>query len=238
MENFPKNIAIIMDGNGRWSQRRGLPINLGHRQGAEALGNIARYCSGNPNLNSLTVYAFSTENWKRSVEEVGYIMNLFKDYIDKTIREDDLKNTRVRFIGNFDRLDSDLVEGIKKIEERTKNNGGLKFDIALSYGGRLEIVDACKKFSADVLNGKMQWKELTEDIFKNYLYDSEINDVDLVIRTGGDRRLSNFILWELSYAELYFTDTLWPDFDEKALDVAIEDFQHRKRTFGERRAKR
>jgi undecaprenyl diphosphate synthase len=239
MENFPKNIGIIMDGNGRWAQRRGLPISLGHRQGAEALGNIVKYCSSISDLESLTTFAFSTENWKRPKEEVDYIMGLFKDYLDKFFREEEkLKNLRIRFIGNFSRLDGELVDGIRKIEERTKDNVGLKFDIALSYGGRLEIVDACKRFAKDVLDGKAQASNLDESGFKNYLYDNEIGDLDLVIRTGGDLRLSNFFLWQLPYSELYFTDTLWPDFNEKALDAAIEDFKHRKRTFGERRAKR
>jgi undecaprenyl diphosphate synthase len=238
MDNFPKNIAIIMDGNGRWAQKRGLPISFGHKQGAEALKNILKICVENTNINSLTVYAFSTENWKRSKEEVDHIMNLFRNYIKEVLKEKDTKNVRVRFIGSFNNLISELLEEIKKVEEITKNNDGLKFDIALSYGGRQEIIDACKKFADDVTNNRIQTNNLDESVFRKYLYDNEINDPDLVIRTGGECRLSNFLLWELSYSELYFVDTLWPDFSKEDLDKALEYFCNRKRTFGERRAKR
>ncbi|MDR0572210.1 MAG: di-trans,poly-cis-decaprenylcistransferase [Rickettsiales bacterium] len=237
MENYPNNIAIILDGNGRWAQKRGLPISLGHKRGAEVLENIVRYC-GKIGLRSLTIFIFSTENWKRPVEEVNYLMDLFNNYIDRFLAEKESSNIRTKFIGNFDKLEPKLLDGIRKIEEKTKSNTGLKFDIALSYGGRLEVVDACKKFAKDFKDGKIMLDDLKEDTFKNYLYDSEINYPDLVIRTGGNYRLSNFLLWELSYSELYFTDTLWPDFDENSLMQAIENFQQRKRTFGEREAKR
>jgi undecaprenyl diphosphate synthase len=237
MENYPNNIAIILDGNGRWAQKRGLPISFGHKKGAETLENIIRYCD-KIGLGSLTVFVFSTENWKRPSEEVDYLMKLFSDYIGRFLTDKEEGNIRTKFVGNFDKLDPKLFEGIQKIEEKTKSNTGLKLDIALSYGGRREIVDACKKFAKDVENNRIVASDLSEDIFKSYLYDSEANYPDLVIRTGGNYRLSNFLLWQLSYSELYFTDTLWPDFDEKSLIRAIEDFQQRKRTFGERSAKR
>jgi undecaprenyl diphosphate synthase len=237
-ENFPKNIAIVMDGNGRWAQRRGLPIAAGHKCGAETLGKVVKFCSKESNINSLTVFAFSTENWKRPKDEVEYIVNLLAEYVKKSLNDKNYENAKVRFIGNFDRLNAELVQDMKDIEQQTKDNEGLKFNIAFSYGGRLEIVDATKKIVNDVKDKKISVEEIDESTFKNYLYNSEIADIDFLIRTGGERRLSNFLLWELSYAELYFIDTLWPDFDENLLSEAIENFKQRRRTFGERRAKR
>ena len=238
MENaVPQHVAIIMDGNGRWAQKRGLPISLGHREGAKRLVRTLIYCKKN-GIKHLTVYAFSTENWKRSKEEVGYIMGLVRIYLKRVSKRFEKENINVKFIGCLKMLDKDLQEGIKEIEKNTKDNTGLFFNIAFSYGGRREIVDACKKFTTALENKEITKDELNEQTFRRFLYDSTMTDPDLIIRTGGDKRLSNFLLWELSYSELYFVNTLWPDFDDSCFDIAVEDFKHRKRTFGERKAKR
>lgn len=235
--NFPESIAIIMDGNGRWAQKRGFEIRYGHKQGAENLIKISKH-SKNIGVKSLTLYAFSTENWKRPKAEVDSLMRLLRFYLTKNMDEFTKNNVKLKVIGNLDRLDNDLRENILKLEEKTKNNNGLFLNIAFSYGGRMEILDATKKIAEAVKIGNLDIESIDEEEFKKYLYNSEIIYPDLVIRTGGELRLSNFLLWELSYSELYFTDTLWPDFDEKALDLAIENFKNRKRTYGERKAKR
>lgn len=236
-ENFPESVAIIMDGNGRWAQKRGFEIRYGHKQGAENLIKILQY-SKKIGIKSLTVYAFSTENWKRPKAEVNSIIRLLKFYLEKNKNEFKTNNVKLKVIGCLDGLDKNIVQNIRNIEKETENNDGLYFNVAFGYGGRKEIVDATKKIVKDVKNGILDINDLDENIFKKYLYNEEIIYPDLVIRTGGDLRLSNFLLWEVSYSELYFTDTLWPDFDEKALDLAINNFKHRKRTYGERKAKR
>ncbi|MDR2760509.1 MAG: di-trans,poly-cis-decaprenylcistransferase [Rickettsiales bacterium] len=239
MGEFPENIAIIMDGNGRWAQRRGLPIVAGHSKGAATLEKMVKYCANLRELKSLTVFAFSTENWKRPPDEVNHIMELFLDYTRRFLeKKEENGGVRVKFLGCAEKMSEKLLESMKLVEEKTKDNTGLRFDIALNYGGRREIVDACKKFARDAAENIISPAELTENNFKKYLYDGEIDYPDLIIRTGGDYRLSNFLLWELSYSELYFTDTLWPDFDENSLSDAIENYKQRRRTFGERRAKR
>ena len=237
MTEIPQSIAIIMDGNGRWAQRRGYEIRYGHKKGVEALIRTLRHCK-DIGVKSLTVYAFSTENWKRPKREVGSIMRLMEFYLNKNEDEFDKNNVQLSVRGDISNLKNDVIKKIKSVEEKTKNNTGLFFNIAFSYGGRREIVQAAKKFAEDVKNNIVNINDLDENVFKNYLYNPNIIYPDLVIRTGGDLRISNFLLWEISYSELYFTSTLWPDFDEKALDEAIEDFKHRKRTYGERKAKR
>ena len=237
MTEIPQSIAIIMDGNGRWAQRRGYEIRYGHKKGVEALIKMLRHCK-DIGIKSLTVYAFSTENWKRPKQEVDAIMRLLKFYLDKNEEEFYKNNIKLKVMGDLSNLSSDIVNRVKDVEEKTKNNSDFFFNIAFSYGGRREIVQATKKIVSDVINKNISVDEINEESFKNYLYNPNIIYPDLVIRTGGDIRVSNFLLWEISYSELYFTNTLWPDFDEKALDLAIDDFKHRKRTYGERKAKR
>lgn len=237
LEEKLNHLAIIMDGNGRWAQKRNLPINEGHREGAKTLEKTIDSCL-KFNIKSLTVYAFSTENWKRSKEEIDEIFSLLKKYLNRNLDSYNDKNIRVKVIGNLFKVEQNIVNDIKKIEKKTENNNGFYFDIAFCYGGRNEIIDACKTIVNEIKNNKLDVENINELNFRNYLYDSKINDPDLIIRTGGDFRMSNFLLWEMSYSELYFTNILWPDFDEEALSNAINDFKQRKRTFGDRKAKR
>ena len=237
MLELPKSIGIIMDGNGRWAQKRGFEIRYGHKKGVDALIKILNY-SQKIGIKSLTVYAFSTENWKRPEREVNAIIRLLQFYLKNNEKEFYKNNIKLSVMGDLSKLDKKIVDKIREIEEKTKNNEDFYFNVAFSYGGRREIVDASKKIAKDFKNGKIDINTLDEDVFKTYLYNPDIIYPDLIIRTGGDIRLSNFLLWELSYSELYFTDTLWPDFDEKALDLAIDNYKHRKRTYGERKAKR
>lgn len=237
MLELPKSIGIIMDGNGRWAQKRGFEIRYGHKKGVDALIKILNY-SQKIGIKSLTVYAFSTENWKRPEREVNAIIRLLQFYLKNNEKEFYKNNIKLSVMGDLSKLDKKTIDKIREIEEKTKNNEDFYFNVAFSYGGRREIVDASKKIAKDFKDGKIDINTLDEDIFKMYLYNPDIIYPDLIIRTGGDIRLSNFLLWELSYSELYFTDTLWPDFDEKALDLAIDNYKHRKRTYGERKAKR
>lgn len=225
VNQVPKHIAIIMDGNGRWATKRMLPRSLGHREGAKALRKILE-ASLQRGIKVLTVYAFSTENWKRSSEEVNYLMDLFYKYLKN--ERDNLMKNEIRFYvsGSKNGVSEKLLNAIEELQEETKNNKKLIFNIAFNYGGRQEIVDAVNKILQED-----EKKEITEeDIFKN-LYNDFIPP-DLIIRTGGEYRLSNFLLWQLAYSEIYFTEVLWPDFSEKELDLAIEDYNRRERRFG------
>lgn len=236
--NIPKSIAIIMDGNGRWAQRLGFKIRYGHKKGANTLIKVLNHCN-KLGVESLTVFAFSTENWKRPQSEVNALMRLLEYYLFKLEDELQKNNIKLKVIGASaeGKLNKKIIEKIKQVEENTKNNK-FAFNIAFNYGGRREIVDASKKIAQDVKNGIVDIEDINENSFKNYLYNPDIIYPDLVIRTGGDLRISNFLLWEMSYSELYFTDTLWPDFDEKQLDLAIDNFNNRVRTYGDRKAKR
>lgn len=236
--NIPKSIAIIMDGNGRWAQRQGFKIRYGHKKGADALIKILNHCN-KIGVESLTVFAFSTENWKRPQSEVNALMRLLEYYLFKLEDELQKNNIKLKVIGASaeGKLNKKIIDRVKKVEENTKNNR-FAFNIAFNYGGRKEIVDASKKIAQDIKNGVINIDDINENSFKNYLYNPDIIYPDLVIRTGGDLRISNFLLWEMSYSELYFADTLWPDFDEKQLDLAIDNFNHRVRTYGDRKAKR
>lgn len=215
-----KHIAFIMDGNGRWANKRGMPREFGHKKGVEVFKEITEYCH-KIGVKCVTVYAFSTENWKRPQREVEAIMKLLDEYLDKTSKED----VRVCFIGDMSRLNPDLVAKINSVEERTKN-GKSTLNVALNYGSRAEIVNACNKLIA------MGKDNITEDDLNSALYTSECPDPDLIVRTGGDLRISNFLLWQAAYSELYFTDTLWPDMTTDDVDTAIENFYSRKRRFG------
>jgi undecaprenyl diphosphate synthase len=229
--NLPKHIAIIMDGNRRWAKEKGMPGKLGHTEGAKTLEIVAKYCN-KIGIKYLTVYAFSTENWKRSKEEVDWLMDLLEKYIIDFDKNNKKENIKIRVIGDITRLRPSFQEGIKRIEENTKNNTGLQFNIALNYGGRDEIIHATKLLTEKVQSGEIKIQDIDEKTFETCLYTYDSPDVDLMIRTSGEIRVSNFLPWQLSYAEMYFTDGYWPDFKEKELDLAIKEYQKRNRKFG------
>ena len=220
----PDHIAIIMDGNGRWAKKRGLPRTFGHREGAASLRKVITHAA-KLGVKYLTVYAFSTENWKRSKEEVNALMFLFKSYIKN--EEKNIMENNIRFMvsGRTDNVSPALLKAIRALEEKSKNNTGLTFNIAFNYGGRAEIVDAVNRII------KSGVESVDEESFSKYLY-RDIPDPELLIRTSGELRISNFLLWQIAYSEIYITDTLWPDFDEKELEKAIEEFNKRDRRFG------
>lgn len=228
---MPKHIAIIMDGNRRWAKKRNLPIKLGHKQGAETLKKIVRYAN-KIGIKYITVYAFSTENWKRSKDEVDALMNLLTNYLDDFSKEANTENIVIRVLGNIKVLSKQLQESIERTIKRTENNTGTIFNIALNYGGRDEIINAVKKLSEDVKKGNIDINEISEEVFSSYLYTKNIPDPDLLIRTSGELRLSGFLTWQSVYSEFLFLDKLWPDFTEKDLDDSIEEFKNRNRKFG------
>ena len=230
-ELMPKHIAIIMDGNRRWARERGLDPKLGHKAGAETLERIASFAN-QIGLKYLTVYAFSTENWKRTKEEVGALMILLRTYIEKFLNKDSLRNIRIRLLGNIDALDEGLRNSINKIMENSKDNTGLTLNIAFNYGGRDEIVRAVKNISKKVKNDEISLDDINEDLVSNNLYTYDEPDPDLLIRPGGELRVSNFLLWQLAYTEFLFVDKYWPDFSKKDLLDAIEVFEKRNRKFG------
>jgi len=218
------HIAFIMDGNGRWAKKRVMPREYGHKMGAKVFRNIVRYC-GDIGIKTVTVYAFSTENWKRPKNEIDSIMNLLDEYLNDCISEINSNNIRYKFIGDMSIFKGDLKEKIDKVEYLSKDMS-LTLNVALNYGGRGEIVAACNKLIAEGA------KEITEEDISSHIYTSNSPDPDLIVRTGGDIRLSNFLLWQSAYSELYFTKTLWPDFSESDVDLAVENFNKRKRRFG------
>lgn len=223
-ENLPNHIAIILDGNGRWAQKKGLPRNLGHRQGVKTLIKISRYCS-EIGIKYLTVYAFSTENWNRPKEEVDYLMKLLEEYfigLDKNLRK---RNIKLKVIGEKNKLNDKLIDIINEVQEKSKNNTGMVLNIAFNYGAKDEIINAVKGIIKDNVI-------LSKENIDKYLYTSESGNVDLLIRTSGEQRISNFLLWQIAYAELYFTKVYWPDFNKKELHKALESYQNRDRRFG------
>ena len=229
----PGHIAIIMDGNGRWAKRRMLPRAAGHRRGAEAVRKAVMGCVSQ-GVKFLTLYAFSSENWKRPPEEVDDLMGLLRLYIRQELQELDENGVRVRFIGDRSRLSDDIRRLIEEAEIKTGSNAKLTLIIALNYGSHVEIVRAARDIARDVKAGLVDPDDITEDLFSRRLYTEEIPDPDLVIRTSGEKRLSNFLLWQSAYAELIFLDVLWPDFDESSLAGAIQEYQARERRFGAR----
>ncbi|WAM32362.1 isoprenyl transferase [Caldicellulosiruptor naganoensis] len=231
-EKMPKHIAIIMDGNGRWARKRGLPRSAGHRVGAQKLKEIVLFAD-EIGLKYLTVYAFSTENWKRPKDEVENLMNLLREFFDTEI-ENLINKTqiKIRVIGDISKLDKDIQERIASAEERTKDKTGLCVVIALNYGGRSEIINAVKNLALDIKSGKIDIEAIDEELFRNYLYTKDIPDPDLLIRPSGEMRVSNFLLWQISYTEFWFSNVLWPDFKKEHLLKAIEDYQKRERRFG------
>ncbi len=230
-ELMPKHIAIIMDGNRRWAREKGLDQKLGHKAGAETLERIASFAN-EIGLKYLTVYAFSTENWKRTKEEVGALMVLLKTYIEKFLNKDSLRNIRIRLLGNIDGLDEGLRNSIYKIMENSKDNTGLTLNIAFNYGGRDEITRAVINISKKVINNEINIEDINEQLITDNLYTKGEPDPDLIIRPGGELRISNFLLWQLAYTELLFIDKYWPDFSKKDLLDAIEIFEKRNRKFG------
>lgn len=228
---IPTHIAIVMDGNGRWAKRRGLPRQAGHKVGAEAFRTIANYAKS-IGLSYLTVYAFSTENWKRSDEEVGAIMELLERYLREAIADMDKNRVRFCFFGDLSRLSPELREEARIAAERSSKYEGVQVNFCLNYGGRAEILRAAQRFAAQCAAGEAKPEELTEQRFSELMYSAGIPDPELVIRPGGELRISNFLLWQSAYAEYYFTDVLWPDFGPKDLDLAIDAFNHRNRRFG------
>ena len=227
----PTHIAIVMDGNGRWAKKRGLPRQAGHKVGAEAFRTIANYAK-TIGLKYLTVYAFSTENWKRSEEEVNAIMDLLEKYLREAIADMDKNRVRFCFFGDLTQLSPELQEEARIAAERSKKYEGVQVNFCLNYGGRAEIIRAAQKFAKDCAEGKRRPEELTQERFSDLLYSAGVPDPELVIRPGGELRTSNFLLWQSAYAEYYFTDVLWPDFDEAELDKAIAAYQQRDRRFG------
>jgi undecaprenyl diphosphate synthase len=228
---IPTHIAIVMDGNGRWAKRRGLPRQAGHKVGAEAFRTIANYAKS-IGLSYLTVYAFSTENWKRSDEEVDAIMELLERYLREAIADMDKNRVRFCFFGDLSRLSPELREEAHIAAERSAKYEGVQVNFCLNYGGRAEILRAAQRFAAQCAAGEAKPEELTEQRFSELMYSAGIPDPELVIRPGGELRISNFLLWQSAYAEYYFTDVLWPDFGPKELDLAIDAFNHRNRRFG------
>ena len=231
MGNLPHHVAIIMDGNGRWAQRRTLPRSMGHRAGVEALRKIVKTCS-KLNIEVLTVYAFSTENWSRPKDEVGVLMKLLTEYLRKELNELHNNNVLIRAIGILEELPVEAQHELEHAMEKTRNNTGLILNLALNYGGRSEIIQAVKKLSLDVLSGKQLIENINEKTFGETLFTKGLPDPDLMIRTSGEMRLSNFLLWQLAYTEIVVVDELWPDFGEKELLAAIIAYQQRDRRFG------
>ena len=230
-QGLPIHIGIIMDGNRRWAKSQGKPVAFGHKAGAKALENIVRYAN-KIGLKYITVYAFSTENWKRSEEEVGALMALLQNYLTEYSKRADSENIKIRILGDITALSEGMQKSIKDCIERTKNNTGITFSIALNYGGRPEIIEAIKNISKDIKNNKIDENEINEELISKYLYTKDIPDPDLIIRTSGEQRLSGFLAWQSTYSELYFIQKNWPDFTEDDLDEAIKEYKKRNRKFG------
>lgn len=229
--SLPHHIAIVMDGNGRWAAARGEPRPVGHRAGIEPVRKVIRECA-RLNIEALTLFAFSSENWRRPETEVAAIMGLFMEALDREVAELHANRVRVRIIGNRQRLSVRLQQRIAEAEALTADNDGLKLQVAVSYGGRWDVLEAAKRLAARAASGEIRAADIDEDVFSAELQLSDLPDPDLFIRTGGDHRVSNFLLWNIAYAELYFTDVLWPDFNEAEFQLALEDFAQRERRFG------
>lgn len=240
LNRIPSHIAIVMDGNGRWAQTHGVPRLAGHNAGMLAMKNIVRHC-GQLGVGHLTVYAFSTENWKRSAEEVSGIFRLLILYVERELAELHKNNVRVSILGDYEKLPADAVNSLKKALKKTESNTGLHFCIALNYGSRDEITQACRKLAVKAKEGQLDPEDITADHISSLLFTGEqmekVPDPDLVIRTSGEKRLSNFLLWQSAYSEFVFVDTLWPDFTVQEFEKAILEYQGRERRFGGREQK-
>ena len=229
--NVPQHIAIILDGNGRWAKTKGMPRNYGHVQGSK---NVEKICeeAWKMGIKYLTVYAFSTENWNRPADEVNALMKLLRSYMKTCLKTAAKNDMKVRVIGDITKLDEDIQKRILELEEATKNNGGLNFQIAINYGSRDEITRAVRTLAEDVKEGKLMPEEVNEACIERYLDTHDIPDPDLLVRTSGEQRLSNYLLWQLAYTEFYFTDVPWPDFSKQELEKAIEQYNRRDRRYG------
>ena len=230
-DRLPRHIAIIMDGNGRWARARSLPRVAGHRAGISSVREVVE-SAARLGIQVLTLYAFSVENWKRPRREVDTLMELLKEFLVRELATLQKNNIRFQVIGRFDELHHSVQRELNKAIAATAQNTGMLFNIALSYGGRTEIVDACRRMLEDRLQGKADWTEITESIFERYLYTAGQPDPDLLIRTSGELRVSNFLLWQIAYAEIWVTETLWPDFRRRELLQALVDYQKRERRYG------
>ena len=230
-DRLPRHVAVIMDGNGRWAKRRGLPRIMGHRQGVDALKELLRCCN-DWGIQALTAYAFSTENWGRPLEEVTFLMTLFERVLVRELQEMMEENVRIQFVGNLAALPPSLQAQIERSMTETQNNRGIQFTVATNYGGRQEILQACRDIATKVQQGHIQPDEIDEALFSRHLYTANVCDPDLLIRTSGEMRLSNFLLWQMAYAELYVTDALWPDFDRSQFHKALSAYQQRDRRYG------
>lgn len=228
---MPKHVAIIMDGNGRWAKSKGKIRTFGHKAGVESVRAAVSFARKN-GIESLTLFAFSSENWNRPAEEVSVLMDLFNFVLNSEAKKLNKNDVKLKIIGDKSGFDDKLVKKINKAEELTKHNTSLILNIAANYGGRWDIVDTAKKLASEVKDGKLAVDDIDESKFDQLNCLSEQAELDLLIRTGGERRISNFLLWQCAYAELYFTPTLWPDFDEKAFQLAVDDFSERQRRFG------
>ncbi|MCC0176302.1 isoprenyl transferase [Waterburya agarophytonicola K14] len=231
LAKLPNHVAVIMDGNGRWAKQRGLPRIEGHRRGANTLKEMLRYCK-DLGIKTLTAYAFSTENWGRPTGEVNFLMGLFERLLQKELKEMEAEEVCINFIGDLSPLPVSLQQEMRHSMERTQDNQGVFFNVAINYGSRHEMIGACQAIAEKVQKGELTASEIDESTISQHLYTSASPDPDLLIRTSGEMRLSNFLLWQLAYTEIYVTDTLWPDFNLEQFDRAIESFQQRDRRFG------
>lgn len=229
--NVPQHVAIILDGNGRWARSKGMPRNYGHAQGSK---NVERICeeAWRMGIKYLTVYAFSTENWQRPKSEVDALMKLLRNYMKTCLKTAEKNDMKIRVIGDIRPLDEDIKKRILELEEASRNNGGLNFTIALNYGSRDEMIRAVKRLAQDCVDQKVKPEDIDEKLYAAYLDTRELPDPDLLIRTSGELRLSNYLLWQLAYSEFYFTDVPWPDFTKEELIRAIEHYNSRERRFG------
>lgn len=228
---IPKHVAIILDGNGRWAKKRLMPRKYGHAQGAKTVERICEE-AWRMGIKYLTVYAFSTENWKRPEDEIDAIMKLLRDYLKNCLEISRKNDMRVRVIGDRSRLKDDIVKAIEELEEKSKNNNGLNFQVALNYGGRDEITRAVRNIAQQVKDGTLKVEDINQDTISSSLDTADIPDPDLMIRTSGEQRISNYLLWQLAYSEFYFTDVLWPDFTKEDLEKAVAFYNQRDRRFG------
>jgi len=228
---LPHHVAVIMDGNGRWAKRRGLPRIMGHQRGVDALKSLLRCCN-DWGVPALTAYAFSTENWGRPLEEVEFLMTLFERVLRRELQEMMTENVKIRFVGNLDSLPLSLQEEIDRSMRDTENNTGIQFTVATNYGGRQEILQACRAIAVKIQAGKLSPEDIDEAEIERHLYTFGLSHPDLLIRTSGEMRISNFLLWQMAYAEIYVTPTLWPDFNRQEFHKALLDYQQRERRFG------
>lgn len=230
--SVPAHVAIIMDGNGRWATQRGLRRIEGHRAGEEAITDVVR-ASSEWGMEALTLFAFSTENWRRPRDEVEFLMSFNRDLLKKRVDEFHQRDIMIRFLGRRNRIPRPLLKQIDKARKKTKDNSGMRLNVAFNYGGRAELVDAFKSMVVDIDKGNLKLRNIDEDVVSSYLYAPDVPDPDLMIRTAGEMRISNFLLWELAYTELYVTQVLWPDFRREHLREAIEEYDRRVRKFGD-----